>query len=45
MDYDAFKNVPNVDDIERVFKTARGSTYAHYGDATTQRNQIGRAHV
>ena len=44
MDYDAFKNVPNVDDIERVFKTARGSTYAHYGDATTQRNRSSLNH-
>jgi len=36
MSYDPLFKLPTgVDDIESVFKTARGSTYAHHGDRTT----------
>ena len=34
-----FKLPTGTDDIESVFKTARGSTYAHHADATTTGNR------
>ena len=40
MSYDPLFKLPTgVDDIESVFKTARGSTYAHHADATTTGNR------
>ena len=40
MEYDPLFKLPTgVDDIESVFKTARGSTYAHHADATTTGNR------
>jgi hypothetical protein len=40
MSYDPLFKLPSgVDDIEAVFKTARGSTYAHHADATTTGNR------
>ena len=40
MEYDPLFKLPSgVDDIESVFKTARGSTYAHHADATTTGNR------
>jgi hypothetical protein len=40
MEYDPLFKLPTgLDDIESVFKTARGSTYAHHADATTTGNR------
>jgi hypothetical protein len=40
MSYDPLFKLPSgVDDIEAVFKTARGSSYAHHADATTTGNR------
>lgn len=40
MEYDPLFKLPTgVDDIESVFKTARGSTYAHHADRTTTGNR------
>lgn len=40
MSYDPLFKLPTgVDDIESVFKTARGSTYAHHTDRTTTGNR------
>jgi len=39
--YDVFKTLP---DVESMFKTSRGSTYAHHKDATTTRNRSGANH-
>jgi hypothetical protein len=39
--YDAFKALP---DVENMFKTSRGSTYAHHKDSTTTRNRSGANH-
>jgi hypothetical protein len=40
MEYDPLFKLPTgVDDIESVFKTARGSTYAHHADTTTTGNR------
>jgi hypothetical protein len=40
MSYDPLFKLPSgVDDIEAVFKTARGSSYAHHTDATTTGNR------
>lgn len=40
MSYDPLFKLPTgVDDIESVFKTARGSTYAHHANATTTGNR------
>ena len=40
MSYDPLFKLPTgVDDIESVFKTARGSTYAHHADRTTTGNR------
>jgi hypothetical protein len=40
MSYDPLFKLPTgTDDIESVFKTARGSTYAHHADATTTGNR------
>lgn len=45
MDYEPLFKLPTgVDDIESVFKTGRGSTYAHHSDATTTRNRSGEQH-
>jgi len=45
MEYEnLFKLPTGVDDIESVFKTKRGSTYAHHLDATTTRNRSGKNH-
>jgi len=44
-DYDPLFQLPSgTDDIESVFKTGRGSTYAHHSDATTTRNRSGEKH-
>lgn len=45
MDYDPLLKLPTgTDDIEYLFKTQRGSTYAHHGDVTTTRNRSGANH-
>ena len=41
MDYAPFKDMENVDSM---FKTSRGSTYAHLDDGTTIRNRSGANH-
>ena len=41
MDYEPLLNLP---DVTSVFKTGRGSTYAHHADATTTRNRSGKGH-
>jgi hypothetical protein len=46
MSYEPLFNLPTgVDDIESVFKTGRGSTYAHHTDTTTTRNRSGANHT
>lgn len=46
MDYDPLFKLPTgTEDIESVFKTERGSTYAHHADATTTRNRSGEKHT
>jgi len=46
MSYDPLFSLPSgVDDIESVFKTARGSTYAHHADTTSTRNRSGANHT
>ena len=46
MDYDPLFHLPTgLEDIESVFKTERGSTYAHHADATTTRNRSGVKHA
>ena len=46
MSYDPLFNLPTgVEDIESVFKTGRGSTYAHHADTTTTRNRSGANHT
>jgi len=45
MSYDPLFKLPTgTDDIESVFKTARGSTYAHHADTTSTRNRSGANH-
>lgn len=45
MDYAPLFNLPTgTNDIESVFKTARGSTYAQHADSTTTRNRSGAQH-
>jgi hypothetical protein len=45
VDYeDLFKLPTGIEDIESVFRTERGSTYAHHADATTTRNRSGEKH-
>lgn len=45
MNYDELFKLPTgIEDIESVFKTERGSTYAHHADATTTRNRSGEKH-
>lgn len=45
MDYEPLFKLPTgVDDIESVFMTGRGSTYAHHTDSTTTRNRSGAQH-
>jgi len=39
--YDPFYELP---DAERLYRTARGSTYAHFTDQTSQRNRSGEGH-
>lgn len=39
--YDPFYSLP---DAERLFRTERGSTYAHFKDQTSQRNRSGEGH-
>jgi hypothetical protein len=41
MGYDVFGNMP---DVESMFRTSRGSTYAHMPDSTTIRNRSGANH-
>jgi hypothetical protein len=43
MDYDTILNTVG-EEPEHMYKTARGSTYAHYKDNTTVRNRSGAAH-
>jgi hypothetical protein len=44
-DYDSLFNLPTgTEDISSVFKTGRGSTYAHHNDNTTTRNRSGENH-
>jgi hypothetical protein len=38
MDYEPFKNLP---DVRSKFMTERGSTYALFGDQTSQRTEVG----
>ena len=46
MDYEPLFNLPTgTSDIESVFRTERGSTYAHHSDATTTRNRSGAKHT
>jgi len=46
MSYDPLFTLPTgVEDIESVFKTGRGSTYAHHADTTTTRNRSGANHT
>lgn len=45
MDYDPLFKLPTgTEDIESVFRTARGSTYAHHSDSTTTRNRSSAKH-
>lgn len=45
MDYESLFKLPTgIEDIESVFRTERGSTYAHHKDATTTRNRSGTKH-
>ena len=45
MDYEPLFKLPSgTDDIEAVYKTGRGSTYAHHADGTTTRNRSGENH-
>jgi hypothetical protein len=45
MDYEPLFNLPSGhEDIESVFRTGRGSTYAHHSDTTTTRNRSGANH-
>jgi hypothetical protein len=45
MDYDPLFKLPSgTQDIESVFRTGRGSTYAHHSDATTTRNRSSANH-
>lgn len=39
--YDPFYSLP---DAERLYRTERGSTYAHFTDQTSQRNRSGEGH-
>jgi hypothetical protein len=39
--YDPFYKLP---DAERLYRTERGSTYAHFSDQTSQRNRSGEKH-
>jgi hypothetical protein len=46
MEYDPLFSLPTgIEDIESVFKTGRGSTYAHHADTTTTRNRSGANHT
>ena len=46
MDYEPLFNLPTgTSDIDSVFRTERGSTYAHHADATTTRNRSGEKHT
>lgn len=46
MSYDPLFSLPTgVNDIESVFKTGRGSTYAHHADMTTTRNRSAANHT
>ena len=40
--YDPFYNLA---DAERLYRTERGSTYAHFSDQTSQRNRSGEGHT
>ena len=42
MNYDVFKDMP---DVEYMFRTSRGSTYAHMPNSTTIRNRSGANHI
>jgi len=42
MDYNVFNDMP---DVESMFRTSRGSTYAHRPDGTTIRNRSGANHA
>jgi hypothetical protein len=45
MDYESLFKLPTgIEDIESVFRTERGSTYAHHSDATTTRNRSSEKH-
>jgi hypothetical protein len=39
-----FKLATGTDDVKSVYKTGRGSTYAHHGDSTSTRNRSGKNH-
>jgi hypothetical protein len=46
MDYESLlKLKTGIEDIEFLFKTARGSTYAHHADTTSTRNRSGADHT
>jgi hypothetical protein len=45
MDYEPLFKLPKgIEDIESVFRTKRGSTYAHHSDSTTTRNRSSAKH-
>ena len=45
MDYESLLQLPTgADDIESLYKTGRGSTYAHHSNGTSTRNRSGENH-
>jgi len=45
MDYESLLQLPTgTDDIESLYKTGRGSTYAHHSNGTSTRNRSGENH-
>jgi hypothetical protein len=45
MDYESLLKLPGSEDIELLFRTGRGSTYAYYKDNTTTRNRSSEKHT
>ena len=45
MDYESLLKLPGSEDIELLFKTGRGSTYAYHKDNTTTRNRSSEKHT
>ena len=44
MDLPGYDPFYNLTDAERLYRTERGSTYAHFADQTSQRNRSGEGH-